>query len=183
MLPRSLSQPDRPDARAQPDLQWPLSAYTTRAEGRFPGPPPVAFPAFPLSWASLPGTSEPGRTACPVDGRRRRRPARGRRAAGRAWRQRLRGARFGRVRRLVFEFEPPAAGLRPESGRQAPHRRLLVLAKDQAAVAEDPGAGDDYGQCQRLARQVQDVRPDVLVEEEHAEQARGQRVEDGEPWL
>src|SRR5580692_11220020 len=105
------------------------------------------------------------------------------RAAGRAGRQRLRGVHFRRVRRLVVEFEPSAAGLRLVSGRQAADRRLLVLAEDQAAVTEDPGTGDDDGQRQRLARQVQDARPDALVEQEHAEQARGQRVEDGESWL
>src|SRR5579863_5581393 len=77
------------------------------------------------------------------------------RAGGRAGTQRLRGTHFKRLGRLVVEFAPFAVGLRPESGRQAAYRRLLVLAENQTAVAEDPGAGDDDGQRQRFARQVQ----------------------------
>jgi hypothetical protein len=61
--------------------------------------------------------------------------------------------------------------------------RGLVLVGDQGAAAEGRGAGDDYGQRQRLAGQGGRIGPDVLAEQEHAQQAGRQRVQDGEPGL
>src|SRR3984957_19704948 len=63
------------------------------------------------------------------------------------------------------------------------NRGGLVLALDKVAVAEGRDAGDNQGQRQRLAGQVQDPGLDVLIEQEQPEQAGRQRVQDGEPGL
>jgi GntR family transcriptional regulator / MocR family aminotransferase len=60
---------------------------------------------------------------------------------------------------------------------------VRLLAEGETAVAEHHGAGDDHGQGERLAGQVQGPGPDVLAEQEHPEQAGRQRIEDGEPGL
>src|SRR5690242_2325876 len=82
-----------------------------------------------------------------------------------------------RQRLVIGDTELLATGRCRELVRQA--GRIAVLAEDKAAVAQRRGAGEDDGQRQRLAGQVEDAGPDMFAEQEHAEQARRQRVEDG----
>jgi hypothetical protein len=49
--------------------------------------------------------------------------------------------------------------------------QIPVLSADEAAVAEGRRTGKDDSQRQRLARQVPGPGPDMLAEQEHAEQA------------
>jgi len=42
---------------------------------------------------------------------------------------------------------------------------MAVLAGEVAAMAEDRRCGDDHGQRQRLAGQVEDPGPDVFAEQ------------------
>jgi hypothetical protein len=50
-------------------------------------------------------------------------------------------------------------------------------------VAEGRYAGDEQGQRQRLAGQIEDAGADVLAEQEQAQESRGERIQDGEPGL
>lgn len=61
--------------------------------------------------------------------------------------------------------------------------RIPVFSADQAAVAEGRRTGKDDSQRQRLAGQFPGPGPDMLAEQEHAEQACRQRIQDGEPGL
>ncbi len=69
----------------------------------------------------------------------------------------------------------------PGFDRQA--GRVSQLAADEAATAEDCGAGGDEPEGQRLSYQVPGAGLDVLTEQKDAEQASRKRVEDGESGL
>ena len=69
----------------------------------------------------------------------------------------------------------------PGFDRQA--GRVSQLAADEAATAENCGAGGDEPEGQRLAYQVPGAGLDVLTEQKDAEQASRKRVEDGESGL
>jgi hypothetical protein len=56
--------------------------------------------------------------------------------------------------------------------------RGRLLAGDQGTAAQRHGAGDDHRQCQRLAGEGGRIGADVLAEQEHAEHAGRQRVQD-----
>jgi MFS family permease len=61
--------------------------------------------------------------------------------------------------------------------------RVSQLAADEAATAENCGAGGDEPEGQRLSYQVPGASLDVLTEQKDAEQASRKRVEDGESGL
>jgi hypothetical protein len=71
----------------------------------------------------------------------------------------------------------------PYLGLARPAGRVSVLSADEAAVAEGRRAGEDDGQGQYLAGKAHDFGLDMFAEQEHAEQAGRQRVQDGEPGL
>jgi MFS family permease len=61
--------------------------------------------------------------------------------------------------------------------------RVSQLAADEAATAENCGAGGNEPEGQRLSYQVPGASLDVLTEQKDAEQASRERVEDGESGL
>jgi MFS family permease len=61
--------------------------------------------------------------------------------------------------------------------------RVSQLAADEAATAENCGAGGNKPEGQRLSYQVPGASLDVLTEQKDAEQASRERVEDGESGL
>jgi alpha-1,2-mannosyltransferase len=71
--------------------------------------------------------------------------------------------------RLVAGFAELRVGLYLGLAGQA--GRMPVLAEDEAAVAEGRRTGQDDSQRERLAGQVPGAGPDMLAEQEHAEQA------------